>query len=282
MKCVLFVLFLLPAVLFSQGSIASSNQSAKEAASGYTVVKNNARGAWDFTRMGKKYLETKDTVLDFSGNGKNAFRSGTTFNPIVMETMVEGWGSITSAACENTNATKKCYVSDGACTNFLNSDFEVHITMSFQDGRIGSQYFYGISNGLTKHFTASISSTGTIKLNINLNGSSFSDFESAYALNDKITGSVYIRIRCDFTNDILKVYVNGIETPMTLLSGNSFDLINPSGFANAYGVGIGGTRTGSTSIQSGNGNLLVYKAAVTGLLTDIQALQAANWFTYLK
>jgi len=66
MKCVLFVLFLLPAVLFSQGSIASSNQSAKEAASGYTVVKNNARGASDFTRMGKKYLETKDTVLDFS------------------------------------------------------------------------------------------------------------------------------------------------------------------------------------------------------------------------
>ncbi len=262
--------------------IASSNQAAKEALEGYAVVKANARAAWDFTRMRKRLYETKDTVIDFSGNGRNAFRSGTTFNPMVVETMIFGGGSITAAACENSNVTKNCYVQDGAATNLFNTDFETHITLSLQDGQIGSQYVFGLNNGAGKRMYLYVVSTGKIRLALTLAGSTVSEWESTYAFQNNTTGAHYIRLRCDFTNDVLKMYVDGVETTLTLLSGDAFNLINPSGFTNTWGTAIGGTRTGSTAIQSGNGNMLIYKAAVTPLLTNNQSLKAANWFTYLK
>ena len=277
------LLLLISCFAFGQDfGIASGNQAGKEAMEGYTIVKANARGAWDFTRMAKKLYETKDTVLDFSGNARNAFRDGTTFNPFVAETMVLGGGSITAAACENTNVTKKCFVQDGAATNLFNTDFEIHIAFSLQDGRIGSQYFFGLNNGAGKRVFAYVNSTGTIRFDLNLNGSTISEWESTYAFPNNSTGAHYVRIRCDFTTDVLKMYVDGIETTLTLLSGDAFSLINPTGFTNTWGTAIGGTRTGSTAIQSGNGNMLVYKAAVTPLLTNSQSLKAANWFTYLK
>jgi len=262
--------------------IASSNMAAKEAMEGYAVVKTNARAAWDFTHMGKCLYETKDTVVDFSGNGRNAFRDGTTFNPIVVETMIEGGNSITAAGCENTNVTKKCYVSDGAATNLFNTDFEIHMTLSLQDGQIGSQYFFGLNNGSGRRLYLYFTSSGKVRLALTLAGNTVSEWESNYAFQNNTTGAHYIRLRCDFTTDVLKMYIDGIETTITLLSGDAFNLINPASFSNTWGTAIGGTRTGSTTVQSANGNMLIYKAAVTPLLTNNQSLKAANWFTYLK
>lgn len=284
MKHLILILSLVvPAVCTAQDfAIASGNQTDREAIEGYTIVKANARAAWDFTRMAKKLFETKDTVLDFSGNSRNAFRDGTTFNPIVVETMILGGGSITAAGCENTNVTKKCYVQDGAATNLFNTDFEIHLMVSLQDGQIGSQYLFGLNNGAAKRVFLYVNSTGTFRFDLNLAGSTISEWESAYVMPNNITGVRYIRLRCDFANDIIKMWVDGVETTLTLLSGDAFNLINPSGFTNTWGTAIGGTRTSSTSIQSGNGNMLVYKAAVTGLLTNAQAVKIAGWFTYLK
>ena len=171
MKYFILILSLFSLPVFGQDyAIASGNKACDGARDGYTFLKQNARCAWDFTRMTSKYLGSpQDTVLDFTGNGRNAFRSGTTFNPKQIQILSSGGNSITALLAKNENVTKQAYVQDGTATTLFNQDFEIHLTFSLPDGQaVGAQYILGLNNGVARRVFLYVNTTGTLRFNLNL------------------------------------------------------------------------------------------------------------------
>jgi hypothetical protein len=156
----------------------------------------------------------------------------------------------------------------------------VHFLISFEDGRNASNNtFFGSANGGTQFFRLRVNSAGNITLEYAASGAGLSTLTSSGAtFPDGLTGVHLLRIRCDFTTDVISGMLDGIPLTFSLTSGNAVSTWDASTWtSSSRGCGIGGDWSGSFSADTSNLKYIL-KCAVTDLLTDDQYLQLASSF----
>lgn len=92
------------------------------------------------------------------------------------------------------------------------------------------------------------------------------------------TGLRLFRIKCDFTNDIFKLWVDGVEIAIVSVV-DAFNLIDPTRWANtAQRFTVGGYNNSGTIVRYGNYHLMGH-FAITPIMTDAQAAQVSDYMT---
>jgi len=92
------------------------------------------------------------------------------------------------------------------------------------------------------------------------------------------TGLRLFRIKCDFTNDVFKLWVDGVEIGITSVV-DAFNLIDPTKWANATNkVTIGGYNAGGTITRYANPHYMS-RFAITPIMTDIEAALVSEYMT---
>lgn len=92
------------------------------------------------------------------------------------------------------------------------------------------------------------------------------------------TGLRLFRIKCDFTNDIFKLWVDGVEIGITSVV-DAFNLIDPTKWANAaQRFTVGGYNNSGTIVRYGNYHLMG-RFAITPIMTDAQAALVSEYMT---
>ena len=83
-------------------------------------------------------------------------------------------------------------------------------------------------------------------------------------------------MKFDFTNDVFKFWIDGVEQTMTSLV-DAFSLIDPSKWANSTNkLCIGGYNNGGTIGLYANYHLMK-NFAITPILTDREAIDVSNY-----
>lgn len=241
----------------------------------------NAKAAWDFTALQGGLNDLAIDVPDFSSTHDAVTLSGV-FTPKVGPSFIDST-IFRSALCLNSNSTKQAFITALPSTTLFNSSFEVHLLFRVANGvPAGDLYLIGVENGNGQTVMLTINSAGKIVFQLNIQAGVTSTWTTDMALPSGQTSPIYVRLRVDFETDIFKIWVNGMEKSTTLV-GSAITETNPSGFTCPYGIGIGGVRNGATSIKSGaNSGIMVFKAAITPLLSDINAAKVGHYISYLK
>lgn len=222
---------------------------------------NNARSYWNFENL------SNNSYSDLTGNGYNL--SGTpksfTLNSFNYRDLDNTTKNIVRVEL---NDAPLLPIGNQA---LFHNDHEIHITAA---GRIFTEkYFFG---------NYSVANSRVYALNIDINGYVVIRLlGSVYTSTNKLfrgTGSslrrpinkTYFRLRVDFTNDELRLWVNGGEVPMTLTSGSGISSMSPTDFDQStlpfpFGAGNYGSDIGATPYYTD-----VFRAAVTDLLSTEQ------------
>lgn len=263
-------------------STASSVKTLVGVREGHAYLAENARGAWDFTRIPGNLGDAATQVNDIGPTANHAGTGGGTFAPTVGIAFIDG-ATIKNALLQNDNTNKLAYVAANASTALFKTSFEIHVLFGLNDGQVGTIYLFGINNGAGKRAFMYIDATGHINFHLNISGATTHVFTSTATLNNGPVSPTYARVRIDFETDVASLWIDGIADTFSLSSGTALsDTTDPASYADTLGVAIGGTRTGTSTIASGSGKIQIYKAAVTGLLTSAQAAMVGAYISHLK
>lgn len=235
-------------------------------ASGYSFLTENARAFWSFNGSG-----AITTVSDLTGNGYNLNVVASPFNHT-------GVDYFEFRDLNNTTRGVLRLVNEGGPllpsgnSSLLHNDHEFHIVCA---GWIFSFIsLFGTYNFSSfRNYDAYIDANGKFIFRLS---------SSVYTSTNKIyrgTGSslrryrnkTYFRVVVDFTNDTVRLFVNGGEAPMTLTSGgisslspNFYDMFGPF----AIGAANNGNSSASQPATYFNDT---YACAVTDLLSSSDA-----------
>lgn len=251
---------------------------------GLTYLTNNAKAAWDFTGItGNPYDNAPASLPDFTGNGFGLNNNAGALTP-KLGVAVEGAITHSFISIYTPSGINNGYFSDLPATNLYNSDFEIHTLFKVGDGNPAADYsIWGLNDGAAKRFLVFITATGTIKIQINLNGAvqSFIETDNPVFSNNS-SNLTYLRLVCDFTNDVVKIIVNGEDLAVTV-TGSAISNINPANFNSGLTGSAIGTSMRSATAFSFNQNSYcgVFKAAVTPILSNENNLKVGAWMSAL-
>lgn len=252
-------------------------------AEGLTYLISSAKAAWDFTGIsGNPYDNSPQTLSELTSNGFG-LNTNSGYTTPKLGVSVNGTRRKSFISVYTPSGTRNAYYTDLGCTNLYNSSFEVHILMKLGDGNPSSNHsIWGLNDGAAKRMFIDVLTSGQIQLYINLNGAVTTTYTTNSAVfSNGSTNLTYLRFKADFENDVLGIYVNGIEQASTI-GGSAVSLINPSGFSATTGNGIG-TRMNSATVFAANpiSYCGVFKAAITPILSDENNLKVGAWMSNL-
>lgn len=174
---------------------------------------------------------------------------------------------------------KQALITTNQPDSYFQSDFEIDLTFNLVDGQGATNYLFGVSNGGTQVFRCSVNSSGNIVLEIAASASLSTFTCTGNAISNNYSGIIYLRIRADFTGDVLSVWVNGVPLTVSLTSGPAFSTINPASFFfNVRKLGVGGTWDGSFAAD-GISNKVLHRLYITPLKSAIDALYVGDYMT---
>jgi len=216
---------------------------------GLLWLQQNARIFYDFTKLTGADGAAITSVTDLGILGINASNEAPAQDPVLMYSQ---WGAEmipTFKAWSNSGTVKReVLIANTTGENIFKSDFEI-----FWTGAVNNESdkdFFGVANG-----------TNVFRVNVIANKIRFEYRYSAATARRFVaetTSTVYTastqtglrlyRAKFDFTNDVFKFWIDGVEQAMTSLV-DAFNLIDPTKWANAtYKLGVGGYNNGGTIV----------------------------------
>ena len=265
------------ALLSGSSEVADPNIALGDA---FLTISATTRAYWDFTTLSGADGTVLSSHEDLSISGTWDLDDGSGVNNPKSGIIQRGTSSVACLRAKTASTYKEAFKTTTAATNLLKNDVEVHFLISFEDGRNASNNtFFGSDNGGTQLFRLRVNSAGNITLEYAASGAGLSTLTSSGAtFPDGLTGVHLLRIRCDFTTDVISGMLDGIPLTFSLTSGNAVSTWNASTWTSgSRGCGIGGDWSGSFSADTSNLKYIL-KCAVTDLLTDDQYLQLASSF----
>lgn len=249
----------------------------------FLTTSATTRAYWDFTTLSGHDGTVLASHEDLSISGTWDLDDASGVNNPKTGIVRTGSRSVRALRAKTASTFKEAFKTTTAATNLLKNDVEVHMLLSLEDGQNASKnYIFGSANGGTQFFRVSINSSGNIVLEYAAAGAGLSTLTSSGAtFPNGLTGVHLLRLRCDFTTDVISGMLNGIPITFSLTSGNAVSTWNASTWtSNTRGCGIGTCFDGSFPVDTLNLKYIL-KCAVTDLLTDDQYLQlAASFLNY--
>lgn len=247
--------------MISLMTIMSGGGEISEQVLGYEYLVSNARAFWDFKNVSSNGYE------DLTGNGYdlNGVASPLSFTVVPFEYRdVDN----TTRNIARVTLSDAPMLATGNQALFHN-DHELHFSFC---GRVFSnKYLLGTYGGTSaRTYTIYIDNNGD--LIISLLGSVYTTTNAIF----RGTGSdlrramnrTYIRLRVDFTNDLLRLWVNGGEVPLTLTSGSGISSMSPTGFSqDIYPFPFGAGNNINSTVGVATYYTDCFYAAVTELLS---------------
>lgn len=242
--------------------------------SGYSYLVNNSRAFWSFDGSG-----AITTVSDLTGNGYNLNVVASPFNHT-------GVNYFEFRDLNNTTRGILRLVNEGGPmipsgnSSLLHGDHEFHIVCA---GWIFSFIsLFGTYNfSSSRNYDAYIDANGKFIFRLS---------SSVYTSTNKIyrgTGSslrryrnkTYFRVVVNFTNDTVRLFVNGGEMPITLTSGSGISSLLPT-FYDMFGpFAIGAANNGNSSAsQPATYFNDTYACAITDLLSISDSKSVTEYF----
>lgn len=293
-KIVLCLLIALPLIVSAQNNknkmfavLFANNTEEVDAnialGDAFLTTSATTRAYWDFTTLSGSDGTVLASHEDLSTSGTWDLDDGSGVNNPKTGIVRTGSRSVRALRAKTASTFKEAFKTTTAAVNLLKNDVEVHFLISLEDGRNASNNtIFGSTNGGTQFFRLRVNSAGNITLEYAASGAGLSTLTSSGAtFPDGLTGVHLLRVRCDFTTDVISGMLDGIPLTFSLTSGNAVSTWNASTWTSgSRGCGIGGDWSGSFSVDTSNVKYIL-KCAVTNLLTDDEYLKlAASFLNY--
>lgn len=258
-------------------------QADANIALGTTFLTTNAktRAYWDFTSLGVSDGTVLSSYNDLSVGGVWDLDNASGVNNPKAGIIQRGTSYTTALRAKTPSTYKEAFKTTSAATNLLKNDVEVHLLINLEDGQIGTNILFGSADGGTRYFRFRVTSTGLLQLEYAAGASGLSTIISTgTVLPDGLTGVYLIRLRCDFTTDVISGMINGIPITFSVSSGNAISTWNAANWVSTRSCGVGGSYDGAFTADAIVVKYIL-KGAVTDLLTDDEYLiLAASFLNY--
>ena len=239
---------------------------------GKTYLEANAKFFYDFTLLtGEGAISNGNAGLEDQGPGTTpAVIVGTpNVRNIIVNTITVPTVGVTGTNAISINST-------GA--GIFDESFEIFYYFQIEDGIPPStQELLGASHsGGTTAFAVLLDSNGKLLIRYRpANADSRWDSTNAI-MTDGVNGDHILRIRYDFEEDEVGVWLDGVAVPGSFVSGNMAAL-DPTTFLLDRNIYLGNINDGSPSSNPATNSLI--RIAVTDLLTEQQAIDVQDYLT---
>lgn len=245
---------------------------------GLSYLKQNAKIFYDFTNTPGADGAAITSVQDLSRNNVDASNVAPAQDPAIMYSQ---WGANmipTVKAFASSGTTKRdILISNTFGENEIKSDFEViWVGAPITEG---DRDLFGVATG-TNVFRANIISN-KIRFEYRYSAATARRFvaettSTVYVGSSVPSGLKLYRVKFDFTNDVFKFWIDGVEQAMTSLV-DAFNLIDPTKWANVTNkLGVGGYNNGGTIGLYGNYHLMK-NFAITPIMDDHQVVYVSDY-----
>jgi len=215
--------------------------------------------------------------LDKTGNGYNLTGTASPFSytPVTFEyrDLDNSTRNVNRATLSNA-----AFIPAGNSSLFHN-DHELHYV--FAGRMFSTNYIFGTYGGTNaRTYAGYIDNNG--KINITMLGSLYRTtnaiFRGIGSDLRRVKNKTYLRLRVDFTNDELRLWINGGEVPLTLISGSGISSMSPTGYDQSiYPFPFGAANNANSSVGIGEYYTDSFYAAITDLLSTQQFYRGAKW-----
>lgn len=242
--------------------------------SGLTYLQNNAKIFYDFTQLSGSDGSAITSVTDLGPAGVNASNTSPAASPVLMYSQ---WGKDmirTFKAWSNSGTSSRdVLIANTFGETEFKTDFEVLWVGALPDS--GVRDLFGVTTG-TNVFRVNIISN-TIRVEYRYSAATARRFVAATPTISTVIGGMRLyRAKLDFTNDVFKFWIDGVEQSMTSLV-DAFNLLDPTKWANTTNkLCIGGHNVDGVITLYANYHLM--KAfAVTPILSNQQVIDVSNY-----
>lgn len=261
-------------MLLSFPSKPSDNQ-------GYTYLINNAKVGWLFEGISGSEGDAITSVASIAGTSNALTNNAGGLSPKLGFTQIETslYSGLRASTASGTSP-KEAMISTNQPDTYFQTDFEVDISFNLIDGQGSSCYLLGVANGGTQRFDVAVDASGNIVIRIGAAAALSTFTGTGNAISNNYTGLVYLRVRADFTTDVLSISVNGVPLSVALTSGGAFSTIVPANFS--FGVrklGVGGSWDGAFTADGLT--KIIHKLFITPLKSASNALYVSEYMTQL-
>ena len=266
------------ALLSGSSEVADPNIALGDA---FLTTSATTRAYWDFTTLSGADGTVLSSHEDLSISGTWDLDDGSGVNNPKSGIIQRGTSSVACLRAKTASTYKEAFKTTSAATNLLKNDVEVHLLINLEDGQIGTNILFGSADGGTRCFRFRVTSTGLLQLEYAAGASGLSTIISTgTVLPDGLTGVYLIRLRCDFTTDVISGMINGIPITFSVSSGNAISTWNAANWVSTRSCGVGGSYDGAFTADATVVKYIL-KGAVTDLLTDDEYLiLAASFLNY--
>lgn len=244
---------------------------------GYTYLTQSAKIFYDFTGLTGADGAAITTVEDLSANNIDASNEAPAQAPVLQYSQWGGEMIRTFKAWANSGTTaRNVLIANTTAEGQIKTDFEV-LWVGAQSNE-SDRDFFGVATG-TNVFRANIIAN-KIRFEYRYSAATARRFVS------ETTSTVYVastnsglrlyRVKFDFTNDVFKFWIDGVEQAMTSLV-DAFNLIDPTKWANATNKLCVGAYNNAGTITLYANYHLMKNFAITPILTDQRVLDVSDY-----
>lgn len=243
---------------------------------GLVYLQENAKLFYDFTQLVGADGSAITSVEDLGPNNIDASNEAPAETPVLQYSQ---WGDQmirTFKAFANSGTTQRnILIANTTGVGQLKTDFEVLWVGANSDDQ--NRDFFGCSTG-TDVFRANITAN-KIRFEYRYSATTARRFvsETTSTVFTALTNSGLrlFRVKFDFTNDVFKFWIDGVEQPMTSLV-DAFNLIDPAKWTNTNKLCIGSYNNSGT-ISLYNNYHLMKNFTITPILTDAKVINVSNY-----
>lgn len=253
-------------------------------ADGLTYLTTYAKSYYDFSQLAGADASLITAVDDQGTVGADLSDASPVRDPVIQFGQFgNSMTKLFKAYANNGLAQDDILLANEYGTNWFKSDFEIIFTTMITDHT--DKDFFGVST-----------STNIVRFNVTTNAAAAARslrFEYRYSattarryiadtgsfLESNVrTGLRLFRLRCDFTNDVFKLWVDGVEISITSVV-DAFNLIDPTKWANATNkFTIGGYNAGGTITRYATAHYMS-RFAITPLMSDEEVAVVSEYMT---
>lgn len=244
---------------------------------GLTYLQNNAKIFYDFTKLSGADGAAITSVTDLGPAGVSASNASPAASPVLMYSQ---WGKDmirTFKAWSNSGTSSRDVL---IANTFGETEFKTDFEVLWVGGQSNEsdRDFFGVATG-TNVFRANIISN-KIRFEYRYSAATarrfVSETSSTIYTASTLSGLRLYRVKFDFTNDIFKFWIDGVEQTMASLV-DAFTLIDPTKWANTTNkLCIGGYNNGGTITLYANYHIMK-NFAVTPILSNQEVIDVSNY-----
>ncbi len=254
------------------------------AADGLLYLTTSAKSYYDFSQLAGADGSGITTVTDRGTLGINLSDAAPAGNPVIQFGQFSlSPTKLFKAFPSSGSLTDDILLADTFGESWFKSDFEILFTTMLTDHT--DKDFFGVATGTNivrfNITTNSVAQARALRFEYRYSAATARRFiadTGTFFESNVRTGLRLFRLKCDFTNDVFKLYIDGVDVSVTSIV-DPFNLIDPTKWANATNkFTVGGYNSGGSIVRYSTAHYMS-RFAITPIMTDAEAAAVSEYMT---